>query len=278
MTGYCDGIFLPVSEMTVPVTSLSVNRGYGAFEFFEVINGKPFFGELHLSRFENSLRLLRIDCGYEMDKVKFSILEIIDRNRMSSGFIKMFALPHFPVADQFYKASLYIFPVLQEPSYSKELYSKGAGIELRKFSRFLPEAKSTNYLSGQYWNDGFADSSVVDVLYYDDESVRETSRGNVFMVCNHELLTPSKGVLKGITRQIVLDYCQRAGLKSQLSLFSPEQLMAADEVFLTSTTKHILPIVEIDGKKLATGIPGPVTLQLMAELNTMRSQYGISEA
>jgi branched-subunit amino acid aminotransferase/4-amino-4-deoxychorismate lyase len=100
----------------------------------------------------------------------------------------------------------------------------------------------------------------IDVLYYDRNEVRETSRANVFMVKDNQVFTPVEKILKGITRKRVL------GLSSPWPVttksISKEELMAADEVFITSTTKSIMPITHIDNIMIGNGEVGLITTQL----------------
>jgi branched-subunit amino acid aminotransferase/4-amino-4-deoxychorismate lyase len=95
------------------------------------------------------------------------------------------------------------------PALDSDLYRTGAKLTTRLFQRFLPEAKSTNYLAGQYWNDRQTDPAMADVLFHDGTAIRETSRGNVFMVKTGRVITPGQEVLFGVSRSIVLDIMDR---------------------------------------------------------------------
>ncbi|GET22149.1 aminotransferase class IV [Prolixibacter denitrificans] len=271
MIGFDNGLFRELRVISVPVTSLSINRGYGAFDFFEVINGKPFYGERHVERFERSLRLLKLTIDF-LPRLPKTIEEIIGHNRMEHGYIKMFALPHTPRTGDSYQAALYIFPT-EMPQYAPSLYEQGAHLTLKEFSRFLPEAKSTNYLAGQFWADEATDSGTVDILYHNGKTVQETSRGNIFIVKNGMVVTPKENILKGVTRSIVLDILTDHPFNYQEAEISLEDLMTADEVFLASTTKRIMPIVQIDGGTIGNGQPGAITRQIMEDFHRIREDY-----
>ena len=271
MIGFSDGTFQEVSKISVPITSLSINRGYGAFEFFEVMNGKPFYGDRHMERFRRSLSLLKLKTDFD-DRFPEIVRELIDSNDVPDFFIKIFVLPHEQEFDEFYKASMYAFPT-EMPVYDSGIYEAGAHLVTKNHKRFIPGAKSTNYLSGQYWFNEFESSRTVDVLYHNGETVQETSRGNIFVVKNDQILTPEKDVLKGVTRSIVIDILNEQNLNFAETEVSLETLFEADEVFLSSTTKLIMPVTQIDDKIIGNGKPGLMTKQVMEEFRRIKKSY-----
>lgn len=271
MIGFNNGISEQLEDICIPITSIAINRGYGAFEFFEVINGKAFYGEEHIERFIKTLKLLRLEIKYE-NRLLDIVNEIIVRNKLHLAAIKMFALPHDQNAQSPRKASLYVFPVKQG-KYKTELYQTGAKLITKNFQRFMPRAKSVDYLAGQYWSDQITDSNIVDILYHNGQTIQETSRGNIFIVKDGIAYTPEKDILYGITRQIVIDQLTQAGLSVQKNEVTLDTLFAADEIFLASTTKHVLPIIEIDGKTIGSGKPGKITNIAMGKLQELIKRY-----
>ncbi len=271
MIGFNNGIYQEVAEITIPITSISINRGYGAFEFFEVINGKPFYGDRHYARFLRSMEILRIGTSYD-DKVEDIVLELIQRNQIKDGYFKLFALPHGQSKADFSSSSLYVFPV-NMPLFDDDLYENGAHLQLKKYERFLPEAKSTNYLSGQYWINENTDDRFVDVLFTNGKTIQETSRGNVFAVKDGTVITPKENVLMGVTRGLVLEILDQLQLKHEERELTVEELFNADEVFLSSTTKYILPISKIDECMIGSGKPGEITQTVSRYFQKLRFRY-----
>ncbi len=271
MIGFNNGQFQPTEDISVPVSSLSVNRGYGAFEFFEVIRGKPFYGDRHLARFRHSMELMRLEILFN-DQLETLVQEIIQRNQLQYGYIKLFALPHAQCYDQIHAAALYILPS-GIPTFNAKLFTEGAKLFLRNYQRFLPEAKSTSYLAGQYWMDGQSDHRVADVLFHNGSSVQECSRGNLFIVRDGTVVTPGENVLMGVTRGLVLELLVKQGILHTEAEVSLSLLHNADEVFISSTSKLIMPIVVIDEFPVGTGKPGPVTLRLRHALQMLRANY-----
>jgi branched-subunit amino acid aminotransferase/4-amino-4-deoxychorismate lyase len=95
--------------------------------------------------------------------------------------------------------------------------------------------------------------------------VAEGSQTNIFLVKEGVVRTPSVevGILAGITRELVLNLAKEQGLETQETVISPEELLQADEVFLTGSTKEVLPVVAVDETRIGNGRPGPVTLALL---------------
>ena len=98
-----------------------------------------------------------------------------------------------------------------------------------------------------------------------DGSIAEGASSNVFAVCAGVVKTPPTeiGILDGITRAKVLELCRANEIPARPVRLSPEELRGADEVFITSATRAVLPVTRVDGQPVGTGEPGPVTRRLM---------------
>lgn len=276
MIGFSEGKFLPVNDISVPVTTMSLNRGYGAFEFFQVINKRAFYGESHLARFEKSTTLLKIKSSH-ISNIQQIVNDVIEKNQEANYFIKILALPNTSVYDNGYGSHLYVFPVCFEP-YSKHYYSNGAALLLKKHQRFLPMAKSINYMASQYWVHQMHHEKAIDVLYYDGTKVYEASRGNIFVVKNGTVYTPDNNILLGITRNITKGILSENGTPCiEQSVFLYDVLYA-DEVFLTSTRKQIMPVTKIGDYTIGGGLPGAITKMVMERFKELKSNFGSSDS
>ncbi len=268
-TGFLNGEYKTVGEIKIPIDNLAVNRGYGAFDFFGIHNGKPFYADRHIDRFFNTVSLLKLKIAYSKNDIAETVQKLIDINQIKGLYMKMFALPteldHKPDS----LSSVYIVPV-DAPLYEKELYQKGASLITKAYTRFLPRAKSTNYLPMVYWYDEMEKKGAVDTLYLTGNIVRETSRGNVFIVKNNVIYTPEEEVLHGITRSVILEMLKKGKYSIRLEDFTIDQLQDADEVFLSSTTKKVMPIVKVDGKIIADGVPGELTQKLIEDFEKLQ--------
>lgn len=261
MIGYSKDQFIKYEDINIPADSIAVNRGYGAFDFFGIVNGKPFYYKRHLDRFFKTMRLMRMQIPYSQNSVKEIIDELVNINAINNLYFKLLAYPSIQSEEPEIPCDLYILPVAIEP-YSGFDHKNGVKLITKEHQRFLPDAKSTNYLPMLYWQKEIMEAGAVDVLYYSQNEVRETSRGNVFIVKDGLVSTPNLKMLKGITRSIVLDILNDSDISYTESPVTLEMLFGANEVFLTSTTKQVLPVVKIDGKVINDGVPGDITRHL----------------
>jgi branched-chain amino acid aminotransferase len=155
-----------------------------------------------------------------------------------------------------------------------EMYDRGVAVAIVSVTRNLPGAIDPAIKSGNYLNNVLALSEArrqpgvhEAILLAAGGSVAEGASSNIFMVKAGELLTPalSVGILDGITRGKVIQLARGAGIVSrELDFLAPDQLREADEVFLTSAARGVLPVTRVDGKAVGDGNPGPVTRRMLA--------------
>ena len=155
--------------------------------------------------------------------------------------------------------------------YPKELYKKGLKIVTVPTVRNLPEAvnpqiKSLNYLNNvlakiEAINAGVEEAIMLDALGY----VAECTGDNIFIVKRGDLYTPPQcmGTLRGITRDTVLDIARKSKMPSHEHVITRHEVYISDECFLTGTAAEIIPVVQVDGRTIGDGKPGPITRKLM---------------
>jgi D-alanine transaminase/branched-chain amino acid aminotransferase len=149
---------------------------------------------------------------------------------------------------------------------SVEQVGKGVRIITYPYFKEFPAAKSINYMMGIWLLDLLLEQQAADVLYYHDEIVSEFPRCNVFIVDEAgSLLTPSRNILKGVTRKNVISLASQSMTVLEKDI-TRDDLYAAREVFLTSTTKRVLPVIQVDHRTIGNGRPGPVALSLLDKL------------
>lgn len=270
--GFFNGSYLPAEDIKIPVDNLAVNRGYGAFDFFGITNNKSFFGDRHIKRFLNTINLMKLFIEYSENELVEIIENLIQKNSNTDFYLKLFALPtkidHQPETP----SSLIIIPA-KAPTYDQDLYINGAKLISKEYNRFIPEAKTTNYLPMVFWYSEMLQYDAIDVLYKNDKYIKETSRGNIFCVKNGQFLTPSKDVLAGVTRSIVIELLNDKKLPFFETEITYDELVSSDEVFLSSTTKKIMPIVSIDSLKIGNGKPGILTADLIDTFDAVQKSW-----
>lgn len=272
MIGFFNGKYSDINQLTLPITATTINRGYAAFEFFTMVNHKAFYLDRHLNRLFQTLKILRIQLDYDEIELTTIIQQLLHKNPTENISYKIFVIPEPDAAYDFFKGDLFIFPIIN-PIKETITAKTGAKLLLKAYSRFLPEAKTTNYTAFIYWENEVLKQQAIDVLYFDSDYIRETSRSNIFIVKNNIIYTPKTAVLKGITRSIVIDLIQQNNFNFEEKEISLAELLLADEVFVSSTTREIMPITYIDAILINQGKIGNITRQLMSDFSILKNNY-----
>jgi branched-chain amino acid aminotransferase len=156
---------------------------------------------------------------------------------------------------------------------SAEMYAKGVAVAIVSITRNSPSAIDPAVKSGNYLNNVLAlgearrrMGAYEAILCGADGSIAEGSTSNVFTVVAGEVRTPplEVGILDGITRAKVLELCRKGGLRVVETRIFPDDLRAAEEVFITSATRGVLPVTRVDDRAIGAGTPGPLTKKLIA--------------
>ena len=128
--------------------------------------------------------------------------------------------------------------------------------------RALPEYKTTNYVTAVRLQEERKRAGALEILYISQGKVLECTTSNFFIIKDGRVITSQADVLAGITRKVVIELAQKEFPLEERDI-SVEEMYAADEAFLTSSFKDVVPVVEVGGKKIGDGAPGPVTKQIM---------------
>ena len=262
--------FMPLGQASIPVTDLSVQRGYGIFDFFRLQENVLLYVEDHLARFRRSADALHLPVPYTDDEMHRLIRELADRNGLQEAGIKMILTGGAsPDGWQIGKPALLLMatpmslPVPSEP--------KSVRVSTHDYLRDIPEAKTINYTTGVWLQKKMKSEQADDVIYHHDGFITELPRCNVFIVKKDKsVVTPQPDILEGITRKRLLEIDD---MNVSAARVTWQDLQEADEVFLTSSTKRIQAIVSIDGKPVGNGEPGPVTCALLGRLLKKERNY-----
>jgi D-alanine transaminase/branched-chain amino acid aminotransferase len=143
----------------------------------------------------------------------------------------------------------------------QDLYEDGIKLHFLEHQRELSHIKSINYLTPISIRKTLAEEGAYDVLYHSRGNVLEVSRSNIFIVRDGTIITPVKNILPGITRSTVIGLA-RDSFPVEEREIPVQELYMADEVFMTGTTKRVLPVRQIADHIIHHGKPGPVTQKL----------------
>lgn len=263
-----NGEMIERSMAKVDIEDRGYQFGDGVYEVIRVYNSKMFTLDEHLTRFRKSAESIGIIIPYTSEGLKDMLQTLIGKNHLREGIIYMQvtrgAAPRnhvFPTGE--------VTPILT--AYTKDLARPAENLKtgvktiLTEDIRWLRcDIKSLNLLGNIIAKQKAYEQGCFEAIQHRGQDVTEGSSSNIFIVKNGIVITHESNhlILKGITKDVVLKVCSENNLPIEERTFSLSELDEADEVFLTSTTGEVMPIIEIDGKKVNGGETGPVTRKL----------------
>jgi branched-subunit amino acid aminotransferase/4-amino-4-deoxychorismate lyase len=238
-----------------------------------VREGVPMFLDDYVARFANSARLLQLELPISQEELKARIRELIAANGLPEAGIRLVLTGGYS-PDGYAPAAPNLLIMEHElPPATPQSYDQGARLLSHQFQREIPQAKTINYLTGIRLLAEMKKLGAIEVLYHDGKFIRETARGNFFLITEDDtLVTAHEKVLPGITRKNVLQVA-RGQFKVEERDVLLDELQNAKEVFITSTNKRVMPIVQIDDLIIGNGKPGAVTKKIGEALQTYAGSY-----
>ncbi|CAG7624428.1 D-alanine aminotransferase [Paenibacillus solanacearum] len=272
-------IYLYQDRLT-PLTEVHISpedRGYyfgdGAYEVFRVYNGKLYETEAHFTRLNKTVDALRIHLPLGQPALTQRLEELIQANGLQDGIVYM-------QITRGAAARVHAFPSGAEPvlmAYTQTLARPYASMEQGIAAitaddiRWLRcDLKTLNLLPNVMAKQTAIDRGAGDVIFHRSGTVTECSSSNIMMVKNGVVRThPANNlILHGVTRAVVLRLAQAEGIPVQEMPFTVEELLEADEAFITGTTVEVTPVTSVDGKPIGDGSPGAVTRRLQQAFDT----------
>jgi D-alanine transaminase/branched-chain amino acid aminotransferase len=263
-----DGL-VPASQASLLVSDLAIQRGYGIFDFLKALDHTLVFPDEHLDRFFHSAHQLRLPLSGTKEDIRERIDVLMEKNNITDSGIKLILTGGY--SQDGYSLSQPNLVIIQSPLQPPAFDAFEKGIQLVTYPhvRQMPEVKSIDYLMAVWLQPYIREQGADDVLYHLEGVISECPRSNFFIVTEEDtVVTPSENILKGVIRGKVLQLAGRA-FKVEERPVSLDELRNAREAFITSTTKHILPVTAIDGRIIGDGRPGRVSRQLRLELDEM---------
>lgn len=262
MPAFLNDRFVENNEALLHVSDLSIQRGYAIFDFCRTINGTPLFLNDHLSRFYASASAMHLPMKKNIDELSFIIHELVKKTATSDAGIRIM-LTGGNSTDSYHLAEPNLLITCNPAQISTQAdFEKGYSIITHEYQRELPHVKTINYTMAVWLQPLLKEKEADDFLYYNQESVTEFPRSNVFIVSrDQKLVTPAHNILKGITRKQVLLLATDMMTVEERNI-PVDELSTASEIFLTATTKKILPVIKVNNKIIGDGKPGVVTRKL----------------
>jgi len=260
-TVYLNGQYCLLSEAKIPVLDRGFLFGDGVYEVIPSYLGKLFHFQEHMQRLENSLQSVRISNPYDRAQWLELIKPLLDPTQNQALYIQIsrgadskrdHAFPsHCPPT---------VFAMCSPITPFGQLTAgvKAVSVEDIRWQRC--DIKATALLANVLLRQQAVDQQCAEAILVKDGYVTEGAASNVFAVIDGILMTPPNGpsILPGITRDVILQLAKQQQIPCLEDIISLEALKTASEVWLTSSTREILPVVELDSEQIAEGVPGPM--------------------
>jgi branched-chain amino acid aminotransferase len=269
-------------EAVIPVFDHGFLYGEGIYETLRTYNGRLFLYDRHLRRLRNSARLIDLVLPFTGDELAARIQETIFSAKLDGAEAYVRVLVTRGVGELTYDPKATPTPswvIIVKPlsSPSAETYEKGVKVVLVDVVRNHPQSVNPMIKSNNLMNSALAAQQALKrggfeaVMRNYRGELTECTQSNLFIVKDRAVLTPplESGLLPGITRELLFEVGPETGIDVREQVLRDDDLFAADEAFLTSTTRELLPIVTVDERPIAGGRPGPITLEL---LNAFRAR------
>ncbi len=274
-TYYVDGKFVRADQAVIPVDDLAVLRGYGVCDIMRTFNGKPYFLDEHIRRLENSAEKIGLALPWSRQEIITLVRETLGRNHLEGEANIRIIVTGGTSSDFFYPQGnpRLLILVTDLPRLPDAWYTKGVKVITHVAMRNLPDAKVISYIPAALALKKAKETDAIEALYVNQRGeVLEGTTSNLFAFFNDTLCTPGEGVLKGITRQSILDLAKTLYTIEERSIQLAE-IFTADEVFITGTNKGIVPVIQIDDTRIGTGEPGPNTRRLIAKMEDVTRDF-----
>lgn len=285
LVSYINGRFVPKEEAVISIYDHGFLYGDGIFEGIRAYHGRIFRLDAHLDRLYDSAKYLMLDIPLSKEEVKQAILETVRRSGLQDAYIRPIisrGIGDLGVDPRKCKRPTVVIIVDTIQLYPKEAYERGLRAitaTTRKTSpnALSPQAKTLNYLNNIMARIEATQAGADEAIMLTAEGyVAECSADNLFIVRGGELWTPAAylGILRGITRGAVLDLAHDLGIRAIEGVFTSHELYTANECFLTGTGAEVGPVVEVDGRPIGSGAPGPISLRIVKTFRDLVQREG----
>ncbi len=269
-----DGSLVPAERAVVSVFDRGFLYGDSVFESLRTYHGKPFDLSLHLARLGRSAARVFIPLPISAPALEREVLQAIDAHPSSERYVRLTLTRgvgrSLGLDPELADTPLRVIQVMDLTLPPPELYERGISaisyrIERASDAAGVADAKIGNYLLAVLAMRAARAAGAHDALLMAaNGDLLEGTTSNVFAVFYGKLVTPpeSTAILPGITRAHILDLARASGVPVELRAIPKAELAGANEVFICSSIRELVPVVNIDGRAVGPGVPGSVTREL----------------
>lgn len=273
---YIDGQFIEDDKAVISVKDIVVLRGFGVFDFLITYNKRPFRLMQHVERLQNSAKHIGLEVGMSSEEICAITEETIKRNTHHDESNIRLVYTGGVAADGVTPEGNGHLMVMVTPKHQLPgwWYTDGVKIITVDIQRFIPGAKSTNYLSAVYALRLAAKEDAVEAIYTDrDNRLMEGTTTNIFLFKGNKMITTEKDILPGVTRSVILELAE-GNFDVEVRDIGKDELKAADEVMITASNKEVVPVIQVDDLIIGDGKPGLNTRKMMQLFREHTTAYG----
>jgi branched-chain amino acid aminotransferase len=283
---YINGQFVEKEDAKVSIFDHGLLYGDGVFEGIRSYNRKVFRLEEHINRLYEGAYAISLEIPMKKWDFQEKIVETLKLNNLDDAYIRVVVTRG--VGDLGLDPRKCEVPTIfiitdKIALYPKELYEKGLPITIAKTRRnhpmtLDPRIKSLNYLNNILGRIDAINAGTEEALMLDiDGYIAECTGDNIFLVKDGKLYTPPSdlGALEGVTQDLVIELAKKRGIDTEYKKMYPEELLNADECFLTGTAAEVIPVVKLDDKVIGSGKPGPIYKQLLEDFRKVTETEGV---
>ena len=270
---YIDRAFVPMAEAKIPLGDWGFVRSDSTYDVVHVTDGAFFRLDDHLDRFERSLEGYRLKPPVNREEMRTILGTCVALSGLRDAYVAMLSTRGRPRIQgsrdpRDCENSFIAYAVPWINVIPPEVQARGAHLLVASVPRISPLSLDPTY-KNYIWRDfvrgtfealdqGYDNAVLLD----QDGFLTEGPGFNIFIVKEKQVITPDRGALHGITRQSVLDLCPELGLNGKIAQISHDDLLNADEVFITSTAGGVMPCSRVDSRIYGNDRPGPVSAML----------------
>ncbi|GIN38829.1 D-amino-acid transaminase [Heyndrickxia oleronia] len=263
-----NGEIVEKSEVNIDIEDRGYQFGDGIYEVIRVYNGHLFTKDEHIQRLYESAEKISIRIPFFKKDLMQRLEELVETNQLDTGIIYLqitrgtYTRQHGFPSEEIIPTYVAYTREMPIPQVSMDNGVKGLLVEDIRWLRC--DIKSLNLLGNTLAKQKAAEAGCYEAIQHRGEEITEGSSSNVFIVKNNCVITrPATNlILNGITRQVILKLCKENGIEYKEQIFTVNDLKQADEVFISSTTSEVMPIVQINELQINSGTPGKITKKL----------------
>ncbi len=283
---FLNGEFIDREDAKVSIFDHGLLYGDGVFEGIRSYNRRVFRFDEHVDRLYRSAKSIQLKIPMPKEELKSKIIEALNINGLDDAYIRVVVtrgVGDLGLDPRKCKNPTVFIIADKIALYPDELYKNGLPIVIAKTRRnhpstLDPRIKSLNYLNNILGKIEAIDAGTEEALMLSVEGyVAECTGDNIFVVNNGGLFTPpfEHGSLEGITQKAVIELAKKRGIKTEFKKMFPNEILEAEECFLTGTAAEIIPVVKLDGRNIGTGKPGGITTQLLQDFRELTKTDGV---